>query len=51
MGQQKEELLEREEMARQHAPKCEICVQPLMTYWERSKHLCAGCDKAMNGSN
>lgn len=51
MGQAKEEILVREEQARQHASKCEVCNQPLMTYWERSKKLCSGCDKAMNGAD
>ena len=48
MGRAKEEQLEREEQARLHAPKCEICNSPLMTPSERSNRCCSGCRKAMD---
>ncbi len=48
MGRQKEEQLEREEQARMHAPKCDICGQPLLASKERASKICASCAKAMD---
>ncbi len=48
MGREKEEMIVREEQARQRAKKCEICGQPLLTAAERSAVTCSSCQKAAN---
>jgi hypothetical protein len=46
MGREKEERLVREEQARLHAPKCEICGNPLLVVGER--RVCSSCSEKIN---
>jgi hypothetical protein len=52
MGREKEEQIIREERARERAKAegkvCGICGEPLLTSAERSRGLCAQCQRTMD---